>query len=85
MPSTTASDDWNARVRAWVERACVEQGVPVKVTDPFILAEVAEILCSAREKRKSDEKVARLGRSSRMSRERPSSAKEEANSAGRCL
>jgi hypothetical protein len=36
-----------AWVRAWVERRA-EQGVTVKVTDPLVLAEVAEILRSAR-------------------------------------
>jgi hypothetical protein len=33
-----------------VERACAKQGVPVKVTDPLVLAQVAEILGSARDK-----------------------------------
>ena len=33
-----------ARAKAWIERCCQEQGVPVKVTDPRKLAEVAELL-----------------------------------------
>lgn len=43
--------DWRERAVAWVERSCVEQGVPVKLTDPLALAEIAEILCSARDAR----------------------------------
>jgi hypothetical protein len=31
-----------------VERACAEQGVPVKMTDPLALAEIADILLSGR-------------------------------------
>jgi hypothetical protein len=41
------------RAVAWVERSCAEQGVPVKMTDPLALAEIAEILGSARDKRRS--------------------------------
>ena len=26
------------------ERACAEQGVPVKITDPLVLAEIAKLL-----------------------------------------
>ena len=33
-----------ATVRAWVERSRQEQGLPLKVTDPRVLAEVAELL-----------------------------------------
>jgi hypothetical protein len=49
----TADEERALRERAvaWVERTCAEQGVPVKVTDPLVLAEVAEILLSGREKR----------------------------------
>lgn len=51
-PATTAAQrDLSKRAVAWVERSCAEQGVPVKMTDPFVLAEVAGILCSVREKR----------------------------------
>jgi hypothetical protein len=32
------------RAVAWVERHCAEQGVPVKLSDPLALAEIAEIL-----------------------------------------
>jgi len=39
---------------AWLERACAEQGVPVKLSDPLALAEIAEILCSARDEKPGD-------------------------------
>jgi hypothetical protein len=52
--TTKAERDLAQRARAWVERACVEQGVPVKVSDPLALAEIAEILCSGREKRDTE-------------------------------
>jgi hypothetical protein len=39
---------------AWVERTCAEQGIPVKITDPLVLAEIAEILCSGRAERPGD-------------------------------
>jgi len=32
------------RIVAWVERSCAEQGVPVKITDRRVLAQVAELL-----------------------------------------
>jgi hypothetical protein len=37
-------DDRQARIEAWVERSCAEQGVPVKITDRQLLAQVAELL-----------------------------------------
>jgi hypothetical protein len=63
-------DDWSERVVAWVERRCAEQGVPVKVTDPLVLAEIAEILRSARDKTQPEDQVAGLNERSRMSPER---------------
>jgi len=39
-----SEDEWRERVRAWVERTCAEQGVPVKVTDRRVVAQVAELL-----------------------------------------
>lgn len=39
-----ADPAWRARVLAFLEESCRSQGVPVKVTDPRTLAEVAEIL-----------------------------------------
>ena len=51
-----ASSIWTKRAEAWVKRHCAEQGVPVKLSYPVAQAEIAEILCSAREKRTSGEK-----------------------------
>jgi hypothetical protein len=50
-PRGRKQDDWSERVEAWVKRHCAEQGVPVKMTDPLALAEIAEILLAGREKR----------------------------------
>jgi hypothetical protein len=33
---------------AWVEAACADQGVPVKLSDPLALARVAELLAQGR-------------------------------------
>jgi hypothetical protein len=41
------------RAVAWIERTCAEQGIPVKMTDPLALAEIAEILRSGRDNRTS--------------------------------
>jgi hypothetical protein len=49
-------DDLSERAKAWVERSCAEQGVPVKLSDPIALAEIAEILRSGREKRSPSER-----------------------------
>ena len=43
-------DDLAARAKAWVERSCMDQGLPVKVTDPRVLAEVAELLGGPQER-----------------------------------
>jgi len=43
------SEDFDARVQAWVERTCADQGVPVKLSDPLALEQVAEILAQARQ------------------------------------
>ena len=42
-------DDFEARVRAWVEATCADQDVEVKVKDPLTLAKVAEILAQGRQ------------------------------------
>jgi hypothetical protein len=42
--------DWAARVDAWVKRSCLDQDVPLKVSDPQTLAKVAELLAQARQK-----------------------------------
>lgn len=51
---TRRPEDLTERVEAWLERNCAEQGVPVKLSDPLALAEIAEILCSARENRDAE-------------------------------
>ncbi len=53
---TEGPPDWSERAVAWVERACAEQGVPVKLSDPVALQRIADILGEAREAR---EKAAR--------------------------
>jgi hypothetical protein len=45
----SGTDDLKARAIAWVEQACADQGVPVKITDPLILERVAELLSQGRE------------------------------------
>lgn len=37
-------DELRARARAWTERTCAEQGVPVLVDDRRVLAQVAALL-----------------------------------------
>ena len=38
------NDEVKACVKAWVERSRLAQGLPPKVTDPRVLAEVADLL-----------------------------------------
>ena len=40
-------EDWQEHVQARVERTCAEQGVPVKVTDRHVVAQVAQLLREA--------------------------------------
>ena len=46
-------DDLQARAQAWAERSCADQGVPVKVADRRVLAEVAELLGLAAQTRQT--------------------------------
>jgi hypothetical protein len=39
------------RAKAWVEWACAEQGVPVKLSDPLALRRIADILGESRDAR----------------------------------
>jgi hypothetical protein len=41
--------DYMARVQAWVERTCADQGVPVKLSDPVALDKIAELLSQGRQ------------------------------------
>jgi hypothetical protein len=45
----SGTDDLKARALAWVEATCLDQGVPVKLSDPLALAKVAEILAQGRQ------------------------------------
>ena len=40
----------NTRAQAWAERSCLDQGVPVKVSDPKTLTKVVELLAQGRQK-----------------------------------
>ena len=55
-----ASDDLQARAEAWVERTCLDQGVPVKLSDPLALERVAELLAQGRQTGASRESSKRL-------------------------
>ncbi len=37
-------DDLKARARAWVERSCLDQAKPAKITERPLLVQVAELL-----------------------------------------
>ena len=56
----SGTDDLQARAIAWVEQACWEQDVPVKVSDPVVLAQVAELLAQARKTGSSRDSSKRL-------------------------
>ena len=45
----SGADELRARAVAWVERTCADQNVPVKLSDPLLLAKVAELLAQARQ------------------------------------
>ena len=45
----SGTDDLKARAIAWVEQACADQNVPVKISDPLVLEKVAELLTQGRE------------------------------------
>ena len=46
----SGTDDLKARAIAWVEQACADQNVPVKISDPLVLDKVAELLVQGRER-----------------------------------
>lgn len=45
----SGTEDLKARAIAWVEQACADQNVPVKISDPLVLEKVAELLAQGRE------------------------------------
>ena len=56
----SGADDLRARAIAWVEQACADQGVPVKLSDPLALAKVAELLAQGRKTGSSRDSSKRL-------------------------
>lgn len=38
------TDDLRARARAWAERSCLDQQLPLKITDPRTLRDMAQLL-----------------------------------------
>jgi hypothetical protein len=46
----SGTDDLKARAIAWVERGCMDQGIPVTISDPQTIAAVAEVLRQGRQK-----------------------------------
>jgi hypothetical protein len=56
----SGTDDLKARAVAWVERTCMDQGVPVKLSDPLTLAKVAELLAQGRQTGTSRDSSKRL-------------------------
>ena len=44
----SGTDDLKARAIAWVEQACADQDVPVKLSDPLAVAKIAELLAQGR-------------------------------------
>jgi hypothetical protein len=56
----SGADDLKARAIAWVEQACVDQGVPVKLSDPLALAKLAELLAQGRKTGSSRDSSKRL-------------------------
>jgi len=56
----SGTDDLRARAIAWVEQACADQGVPVKLSDPLLLEKVAELLAQGRKTGSSRDSSKRL-------------------------
>lgn len=46
-PAATAGGELHEMARAWVERTCAEQGLPIKVGDRAALVRVASVLREA--------------------------------------
>lgn len=42
--STSGTQPPDARVAGWVERSCLEQGVPVKASDPLTIRKLLALL-----------------------------------------
>ncbi len=46
----SGTDDLKTRAQAWVERGCMDQGIPVEASDPQTIVAVAEVLRQGRQK-----------------------------------
>jgi hypothetical protein len=46
-------DERARRIETWVEQSCREQGLPVKLTDRRVLAQIAELLRPPTDERQS--------------------------------
>ena len=46
----SGTDDYKARAIAWTERHCADQNVPVKLSDPIAVEQVAELLAQGRKR-----------------------------------
>jgi hypothetical protein len=44
----SGTEDLKARAIAWIEQACADQDVPVKLSDPLALVKIAELLAQGR-------------------------------------
>lgn len=53
-------EDLKARAIAWVEQACADQNVPIKLSDPLALARIAELLAQGRKTGSSRDSSKRL-------------------------
>jgi hypothetical protein len=56
----SGTEDLKARAIAWVERACADQNIPVKLSDPLALAKIAELLAQGRKTGSSRDSSKRL-------------------------
>ena len=56
----SGTEDLKARAIAWVEQACADQNVPVKLSDPLALAKIAELLAQGRKTGSSRDSSKRL-------------------------
>ena len=56
----SGTDELKARAIAWVEQACADQNVSVKLSDPLALAKVAELLAQGRKTGSSRDSSKRL-------------------------
>jgi hypothetical protein len=47
------------QAREWVRRTCEEQGLPVKVTEPTVIAQVVDVLSTATADLRTSKRAAR--------------------------